>query len=622
VRIELQAAHAEEQVLVVASTRTDRRIEDQPTHVEVIGREEIEEKMMMTPGDIVMMLNELGGLRVQSTSPAMGSASLRIQGMRGRYTRFFSDGLPLFGEQPGGLGLLQIPPMDLGQVEVIKGVASALYGAGAMGGVVNLVARRPRNTAAHEVLLNQSTLGATDVVTWLSGPLGERTSASLLASLNRQTAQDVEGDGWADLPSYERFVARPRFYWDGNNGDSLFATAGVTHERRDGGTVAGAVLPQTGEPYLESIETTRIDVGVVGQTLLNDRWVLTARGAAVGQQHDHRFGEARERDRHETVYGEVALRGAEGRHTWVVGAAIELDRYRGEDVTRFDYSFTEPGLFVQDDIDIADWLTVSASGRFDRHSEYGTFFSPRVSTLVRLGRFTSRASYGRGFFGPTPLTEETEAAGLTRLRIQEPLVAERGRSFAVDLGYETGLFASTVTYFRSRIENPIVVEREDRYLLRNLDGTSENEGVEVLLTMRQAPFAVTASYTYVDARDFEPGASQDVPLTPRHSGGLVAMAESEEQGRIGVELYYTGEQSLEADPFRRRSEPYWILGILAEKRFGSWSLFINGENLTNVRQSDYGAILLPDRAVDGRWTVDAWAPLEGRVVNGGIRLRF
>ena len=113
--------------------------------VEVLAREEIEEKMLMTPGDIVMMLNEMGGMRVQATSPSLGAASVRIQGMRGRYTRFLSDGLPLFGEV-GGLGLLQIPPMDLGQVEVIKGVASALYGAGAMGGVVNLISRRPGGT--------------------------------------------------------------------------------------------------------------------------------------------------------------------------------------------------------------------------------------------------------------------------------------------------------------------------------------------------------------------------------------------------------------------------------------------------------------------------------------------
>ena len=90
----------------------------------------------MTPGDIGMVLNETGGVRVQTTSPSLGASSVRIQGMRGRYTRFLSDGLPVFGSQPSGIGLLQIPPMDLNQIEVVKGVASALYGAGALGGVV------------------------------------------------------------------------------------------------------------------------------------------------------------------------------------------------------------------------------------------------------------------------------------------------------------------------------------------------------------------------------------------------------------------------------------------------------------------------------------------------------
>src|SRR5687767_3381340 len=97
-----------EEEIIVTATRTGGRIDEQPTRVEVLTREEIEEKMLMTPGDIVMMLNEMGGMRVQATSPSLGAASVRIQGMRGRYTRFFSDGLPLFGEV-GGLGLLQIP---------------------------------------------------------------------------------------------------------------------------------------------------------------------------------------------------------------------------------------------------------------------------------------------------------------------------------------------------------------------------------------------------------------------------------------------------------------------------------------------------------------------------------
>ena len=234
----------------------------------------------------------------------------------------------------------------------------------------------------------------------------------------------------------------------------------------------------------------------------------------------------------------------------------------------------------------------------------------------------SAASFGTGFFGPTPLTEETEAAGLTRLRIRRPLVAERGRSAAVDVGYDTGIVASTLTFFASRIEDPVIVEREERYLLRNLDGFTDNRGVELLVTARRAPFSITGSYTYVDARDKELDVDRPVSLTPRHSAGLVAMAEDEDWGRVGVELYYTGRQSLEADPYREVSESYLILGLLVEKKLGSLAIFVNGENLTNVRQSNWGPILRPERGVDGRWTVDAWAPLEGRVINGGVRVYF
>ena len=192
----------EETVTVVASTRTDKRLEDQPMRVEVLAREEIEEKMLMTPGDIVMMLNEMGGMRVQTTSPSLGAASVRIQGMRGRYTRVLSDGLPLFGDV-GGLGLLQIPPMDLGQVEVIKGVASALYGAGAMGGVVNLLSRRPGGEPEQEFLFNRSTRGATDAVTFLSGPL--------VARLERLPARRRTLAG--DQRRQRRCVGRSRGIW-------------------------------------------------------------------------------------------------------------------------------------------------------------------------------------------------------------------------------------------------------------------------------------------------------------------------------------------------------------------------------------------------------------------------
>ncbi len=249
--LELQHQPTVEEEITVHATRTDTRLQDSPTRVEVLGPEEIEEKTMMTPGDIVMMLNEMGGLRVQTTSPSLGAASVRIQGMRGRYTRFLADGLPLFGQQGGGLGLLQIPPVDLGQVEVIKGVSSALYGAGAMAGVVNLISRRPGPEPVHEILVNRSTLGATDSLLFLASQLSSGWSASLLGGGHWQERQDIDGDGWSDLAGYARGVVRPRFFWNGASGRAAFLTGGITYENREGGTLPGAILPATGAAYVE-----------------------------------------------------------------------------------------------------------------------------------------------------------------------------------------------------------------------------------------------------------------------------------------------------------------------------------------------------------------------------------
>ena len=146
--------------------------------------------------------------------------------------------------------------------------------------------------------------------------------------------------------------------------------------------------------------------------------------------------------------------------------------------------------------------------------------------------------------------------------------------------------------------------------------------MELRGTVRKAPFSATASYTYVRAREWTGGVRADVPLTPRQSFGLVGMWEKADVGRIGIECYYTGRQRLEENPYRSGSEPYMMVGFLGEKKVGPLRLFLNAENLANVRQTRWDPLLRPSRAVDGRWTVDAWAPLDGRVFNGGVRFRF
>jgi iron complex outermembrane receptor protein len=216
-------------------------------------------------------------------------------------------------------------------------------------------------------------------------------------------------------------VVRPRLFWTGERARSALLTLGSTFERRDGGTLVGATAPD-GDAYGEALRTERFDAGAVAR-LPFARSVLTVRGSASTQGHRHRFGAVRERDRHDTWFGETALATTRGVHTAVVGAAFQWERYRSRDVAGFDYAYSIPAAFAQYDVAPRTWLSLSASARADAHSAYGTFVNPRVSLLVRpLAGWTARLSGGTGAFAPTPFTDETEVTGLA------PVVALRARA--------------------------------------------------------------------------------------------------------------------------------------------------------------------------------------------------
>ena len=612
--------------VIVSATRSGRRIEDEPLRVEALAEEEVEEKLLMTPGDITMMLNESAGLRVQTTSPSLGGAAVRVQGLRGRYTQILADGLPLYGGQTGGLGLLQIPPMDLGGVEIIKGVASALYGGSALGGVINLLSRRPEDEPVRKLLLNQTTLGGTDVVGFASQQLTESWGYTLLAGGHRQSQVDRDDDGWADLPGYQRAVVRPRAFWSSSAGHSLMLTGGTTIERREGGTIGDATVP-TGSKYPENLRTHRYDGGLVAGFLVGGSAILSLRSAAAMQRHRHTFGDVHERDRHLTWLGEASVTIPSGASLWVVGAALQQERYDADDVTGFNYRFTTPSLFAQNTVTLSPSLSLTASARLDRHSEYGTQLAPRVSALARLGpSWTLRLSGGGGYFAPSPFTEETEVIGLAPLDPMRDIREERARSGSLDLGGVMRDVEVNVTVFGSVVNDPVGLRaagaRAERVELVNVDGPTRTAGAEMLVRWNPEPFHVTGSYTFVRSTEQDPvtGIRRDAPLTPRHQSGVVAMWEKEDDARIGVEVYHTGRQSLDDNPYRDESRPYVHVGVLAERRFGQARVFVNAENLLGFRQTRYDRLVLPARGLGGRWTTDVWGPLEGRVANVGIRL--
>lgn len=219
----------------------------------------------------------------------------------------------------------------------------------------------------------------------------------------------------------------------------------------------------------------------------------------------------------------------------------------------------------------------------------------------------------------------TEAEGLSRLAPLDGLTEETAHTASLDIGWKRGPVEANLTLFDSDLDDAVRALADNGAIhLVNIDDTTRTRGLEALLRYRRAPFVVTGSYVYVNATELDDARQfrQETPLTPRHTAGFVAMWEDHNRGRLGLEVYYTGKQALEDNPYRSESPFYLEVGLLDEIVFKRFSLFLNAENLLNERVSKHQPMLLPSRGEYGQWTTEAWGSLEGFTLNGGIRIRF
>ncbi|MEQ1763334.1 MAG: TonB-dependent receptor plug domain-containing protein, partial [Pyrinomonadaceae bacterium] len=237
--------------VTIESTRTGREIEAEPTRVEAIDEEEVDEKINMRPANVSMVLNESTGIKVQQTSATSATQSVRIQGLDGRYTQILKDGFPSYGGFSGSLSLLEIPPLDLRQVEIIKGPTGTFYGEGAIAGVVNFISKDPEEKPVTTFLFNQTSALGTDVSLFNSRKFA-KFGYTFLVQFNYQKEYDVDDDDFTDLPRTHSFSLSPKgvFYTD----DKTRLTIGnsFSYQNRNGGDIH--VVKGNADPLHEYFE--------------------------------------------------------------------------------------------------------------------------------------------------------------------------------------------------------------------------------------------------------------------------------------------------------------------------------------------------------------------------------
>jgi outer membrane receptor for ferrienterochelin and colicins len=607
--------------LVITATRAPGLIRDQPLRVEAVPAEEIEENLTVQPGNLSTLLNELPGVRLQSQAAGLGGVGLQLRGLPPRATLVMSDGLPLLGTEADGFGLLQVPPLDLAHVELIKGAVSALYGGGALGGLLNLVSKPP--TADSTILANYSSHGARDLEAFLTQRGATEWSGTLTLGAHDQPQEDLNGDGWSDIPGYRRYTIRPRGWWHEDPEHSLFFTAGITEEDREGGTLPGRVLP-SGAAFAELLHTQRLDGGVVGHWLFGEAVTLDSRFSVTSTNLRRVFGVQNVASTQTSLFAEESLSGTNLDHRWVLGVAFNHDGLAVRAVPGVGHEYDVPGVYAQDAYAPTGWIELAGDARVDVHSTYGTFLNSRLSALFRQpnSAWTLRASVGDGYAAPTPFVDEVEATGLGSLLPLRGLHAERAITESIDAKWAAAGWDLNASVFDSAIRDALEVQRapNEKLELANARGPRRAPGAEALVHYDAGALQLIGSWSYIHATEETPsGLREAAPLVPRESAELGAILEDKKRGRIGMEVGYTGRQALEDDPYRGLSEPYTELNALGELHLGALSIFINAINLTNVRQTRFEPLLRTSPGLGGTPITPVWAPLDGRTFNIGIR---
>ncbi|MEJ6982447.1 TonB-dependent receptor plug domain-containing protein [Pedobacter sp. P351] len=630
--ISLEAAEGEElEEVVVASTRSSRTISNIPTRVEVIAGEELDEKGNMKPGDIRMVLNESTGIQTQQTSATSANASIRIQGLDGRYTQILKDGFPLFSGAASGLGLLQTPPLDLKQVEVVKGSASTLYGGGAIAGLVNLISKTPKEERELNIHLNGTSAGGLDLNGFYSQQFG-KAGVTVFASRNSNSAYAPGVVEFSAIPEFTRYTFNPKLFLNFNEKSSLNFGINSSFEDRTGGDLkyikgdgdaTHSFFENNNSDRLSSQLSLKHKMGEKAEfNIKNSISYFNRKITVPGYLFDgSQYG----------TFSEASFSVENEKTEWVAGLNLWTDRFKENQKTSVslrDYNQTTFGAFIQNNIHAASWLELEAGLRGDYVIDYGFSLLPRISALIKVNdKLNSRIGGGLGYKTPTIFSEESERIQYQNVLPISSQTNKLERSYGVnwDVNYRTSLLGDEVgfsinhLFFYTYLNNPLTMEQENSSSFRfvNLPGYMDSKGMETNVKFTYDDFKLFVGYSLTDAKIYSNGTVRTNPLTAKHRLNNVLMYEVEEKWKLGAEAYYYSRQQLNDG---LTGKPYWIFGFMAEKLWERFSLYVNFENFTDTRQTRFDSI--NSGSVSNPVFRDIYAPLDGFVINGGLKLRL
>ena len=539
-------------------------------------------------------LQNINGVRPQLNCNVCSTGDVHINGLEGPYTMILIDGMPIVSGLSTVYGLSGIPQSLIDRVEVVKGPASTLYGSEAVGGLINIITKKPTNAPIVSTDVFGTTWG--EVNADIAGKFKAGKKAQSLIGVNYfnySVPMDKNDDGFTDVTLQNRVSVFNKWNFDRKDNRQFSLAARYVYEDRWGGQTNWTKEYRGGDSiYGESIYTKRWELFGVYQLPIKEK--VTFQFSANGHDQNSVYGNLSYNAQQYIAFSQLAWSKEFHRNDLLVGATFRYTYY--DDNTPATASFDTlslgknmpsntylPGIFIQDEISINENNKILLGVRYDYNSIHGSIFTPRLNYKwnSRNKKNILRFSVGNGYRVANIFTEDHAAlTGSRKVEFLEDLHPETSWNGNINyvkrIHLKNGLFVGLdATAFYTYFNNKIIADYDtdpNKIIYTNLDGYAVSQGVSLNIDLSYKSLKVLLGGTYMDVYSVE-NSVKTQQLFTEHVTGVWSVSYT--FSKIGLSIDYTGNlygpmrlPLLSAEDPRNEMSPWWsIQNIQITKKF-------------------------------------------------------